>query len=186
MNPERYEKVGQLFYAALELGASEPGGISQPRLRRRRRPAAGGRVAARGPPAGGRFRRRSGDQRGRELACATGGRRDRQGKHRRLPGALPRRQRRNGRSGPGARPVGWAAEVAVKVLRTALTSNPDAVRRFEQEEPPRGVVAQPSEHRHENVRDWRPAPERRLPRHGVCRRTVGWPRSTGRPVPLMC
>ena len=48
MTPEQYEKVGQLFYAALDLPPDEPGGVPERRLRRRRGPAAGSGIAAGG------------------------------------------------------------------------------------------------------------------------------------------
>ena len=58
MTSERYEKIGQLFHAALELPAESRGGVSERRLRRRCGPAHGSGIAARGPRQGRRFRDR--------------------------------------------------------------------------------------------------------------------------------
>ena len=132
MNPERYQKVGQLFYAALELPPESRaafldvacGGDDDLRqeveslLRPTTRPATSWPVRPRTWP--------------RLVAPQEDAETGAQRKHRRLRGALARRPRRHGRSLPGARhPAG--PQGGGQSAPPALTSNPDAVRRFEQE-----------------------------------------------------
>ena len=168
MNPERYERVGQLFHAALELPRESRSAFlsgacgADEDLRQEVESLLAAHEKA------GDFVASPAMNVAAEWLARAGGSRDRQRKNRRLRGAVADRPRRDGRGLPGARHQAWpqgrgeaAPARAHQQRRRGPALRAGSARR---------LVAQPSEHRHD-LRDWRPA-RAPLPRHGVRRRAV--------------
>ncbi len=159
MTPEQYEKVGQLFHAALELPPDRRSAFLSGACRRGRRPAPRSGVAAPRARPGRQLRRGSAGDGGRAVAAASGRAGAGQRTHRRLRRAVADRPWRDGGSLPGPRHQAWPQRrgEAAAVRAHEQSRRGQAVRAGSA----RRLVAEPSEHR-DDPRDRRPA---RAPLH---------------------